>query len=130
VSLTVPTTIGVSALAAVNLVIAQGATFTASFRYLTGSPAAAVDLTGWTARAQLRSGKGGEIWLTLASGTEITLTSEGTIGFTLPHTATEGEVWDTRKLGVWDLELTSPAGVRLRFAEGTVTISHDVTRDA
>jgi hypothetical protein len=124
------TTIGTAALATVNLLIAQGATFTATLRYLVGNPPTGVDLTGWTARSQLRGSVGGDLWLTSTHTDRITLAADGTITLTIPHTLTEDPAWNNRNQGVWDLELVTPAGARVRFVQGTVSIDHDVTRDA
>lgn len=119
------TTIGRSALAVVNLLIAQGADNEYSFRYLSAE-GAPVDMTGYTARAQIRNTVRGDLWLEL---TDIDLGSDGTITVTIGHDITEHQVWAKRHGGVWDLELVDPNGKVLRFVEGKVTVSHEVTRD-
>lgn len=121
-------TMGQPALATVNLHIPQGTDPTYVLRYSAGDPAAPVDLTGWTARAQIRKTVGGEVWLSLADGAGITLDDQGTITVSITHETTEDEVWNGRDRGVWDLELVNPSGKITRFAEGTVKVSHDVTR--
>ena len=47
-----------SAPGAYNFRVPRGKTFTLSFRKLAGSPAVAVDLTGWKARGQIRTEAG------------------------------------------------------------------------
>lgn len=113
-----------------NITIAQGADTVLRYRYLTGEPAAPVDLSGYTARAQIRESRGGALWLMLATGAGIVLDDQGYITITIPHALTEGTEWNARETGVWDLELTASDDVRDRFLEGTVVVSHDVTRDA
>lgn len=119
-------TVGRAALATINLLIAQGADNAYSFRY--SNDGVPVDLTGWSARAQIRSDYGGDIYLTLTAQ-DIPLTSDGVIQITIPHTVTEATEWNAWTSGVWDLELVDPNGGVTRFAAGRVTISQDVTRD-
>ena len=104
----------------------QGTDLEFMLRYLAGSPAEPVDLTGWTGKAQVRRSTNAEaLWLEL----NVSLSSDGFIVMTAPHVATEGEPWDSRAVGVWDLELTDPSGHITRLAAGDVRISHEVTRD-
>ncbi len=133
------TTIGREALAEINLLIAQGADYQVAMRYKTdGTP---VDLTGWQARTQLRRKVGGDIWLNVDTEStgqaQLTLTAEGVVTLTIPAAVTENPAWDSRSkvtagepqpTGVWDLELIDPSGIVTRLAQGTVTISPDVTR--
>jgi hypothetical protein len=77
------------------------------------------------AEAQLRKSPGGEVWAEL----DVAIDAEdGWIALTLPEADTSGAEWDTRKSGVWDLEVVV-SGRRLRWASGAVTVSQDVTRD-
>lgn len=121
-------TVGRGSLATVNLVVAQGADNTFSFRYseTVEGVTTPVDLSGYTARGQLRDGVGRTLWLELD---DISLDSGGVIQFSIPAATTEADVWNTRNTGVWDMELTSPAGSVVRFVSGSVSVSHDVTRD-
>lgn len=116
------------ALAQADFTIVQGADTQVTFRYLAGDPATPIDLSGYTARAQFRAGYGGGLWLTLATGAGLTLDASGYITITIPHAITETPDWDGRSSGVWDLELTDGNGAVERFLEGTVVVSHDVTR--
>lgn len=75
--------------------------------------------------AQVRRSPRGELWCDLVP----TLDEEtGWITLSLDEAGTAADVWDLRRNGVWDLEVVV-SGRRLRWAEGTVTVSQDVTRD-
>lgn len=132
------TTIGRESLTEIDLLIAQGADFTLAMRYLRdGAP---VDLSGWSGRSQLRRKHGGDVWLTVPdAGTvaALSLGTDGVITLSIPAGVTEDPAWDSRSkltggepqpTGVWDLELIDPDGVVIRFAQGAVTVSPDVTR--
>jgi len=115
-----------------DLVIEQGATWSQAVIWKTGSPATAVNLTGYSARAQLRSSisastaalslttENGRIALTTGSGL-----NAGTI--TLSITATDTAALAAGRY-VYDLELVSGGGQVTRLMEGVVTVSAEVTR--
>lgn len=121
------TTIGIAALATVNLIVAQGADNTYSFRYseTVDDVVTPVDLVLWSAEAQIRRQVGGEVWHEFAG---ITHEADGSIVLVLDAATTAAVEWNGRNSGVWDLELTSPSGKVIRLLSGTVTVSHDVTR--
>lgn len=95
-----------------------------------------VDLTGWTARMQVRSTLGSDIVLhsfTTENG-GIELGDDGSI--LILATDTQSAAWDwphssrsTKALAVYDLELEDPDGTVKRFLEGKVTLKLEVTRD-
>lgn len=116
------TTIGLSALAAIDLVVAQGADFTATMQYVN------TDVSAWTAHAQLRQYPGGPTWADLTKGNGITLASDGTITLHIPAATTGSTGWTDYRQGVWDLFLTDGSGVATRFAAGAVTVIPEVTR--
>lgn len=133
------TTIGREALTEIDLLIAQGADFRLAIRYSRGDTP--VDLNTWQARTQLRRKHGGDIWLTVHTGIDspasLSLDNAGMIILDIPATVTEDPAWNTRSklvsgepqpTGVWDLELIDPDGAVIRIAQGTVTVSPDVTR--
>ena len=117
------------AAAKLKLAIEQGATFRKVLTWKAGTPAVAVDLTGCTARMQIRKD--------IPSTTPyVTLTTEnggielggaaGTITLIITPTATAAFTWT---IGVYDLEIVfSPTDVR-RLVYGPVTDSPEVTRD-
>ena len=133
------TTIGREALAGVDLLIAQGADNAFAFGYSVddGTTVTPVDMTGWTARMQIRRKVGGAVWLDLTHTDGIALGPDGSITVAIPHTVTEAPAWDgysklvdgePTALGVYDLELIDSTGSVTRFLQGTVTVSPDVTR--
>lgn len=110
-----------------NITVEQGATFTLSAVYK-DSAGAVVDLTGYTARMQIRKRKSTTTTLsdsTTANG-EIAITAlSGLVVVTIPAATTadfEG------KTAFYDLELEDAAGTVTRLLEGVVTISKEVTR--
>lgn len=110
-----------------DLEIKQGATLslTATWKDSTGT---AVNLTGYTARMQVRATyDSSSTILSLTSGSGITLGgSAGTIAITASATTTAAlsAPWS----GVWDLELVSGGGEVTRLLEGAATVSPEVTR--
>ena len=114
--------------AVIDLVIYQGATFRKSFIWQTGDPPAAVNLTGATARMQIRrkaSSPTADITLnTENGGIEITspLTGEFLINIT-PEMSTPVTI----TAGVYDLEIVQGAYVT-RILMGAITISPEVTK--
>ncbi|WP_022886348.1 hypothetical protein [Glaciibacter superstes] len=122
-------TVGRTSLVETNLLIAQGADNPFTWRYSIrdGDVSTPVDLTGYSAEGQIRARIGGEIYLDLTG--HITLQGEsGVIQMMIPAAVTESEAWNSRRVGVWDMELTAPDGGKIRFTEGTVTIDPDATR--
>lgn len=133
-------TVGHCALGTVNLVVTQGADNEFAFRYSrrVGETVTPVDLTGYSARAQLRRAVGRDVWLDMTDQDRISLDDEGWVKVSIPAVVTEPVEWNRySKLvdgkpvptGVWDLELVDPDGGVVRFVEGTVTVCPDVTRN-
>jgi hypothetical protein len=116
-----------SAVASHDLTIPAGATYSQTLNWKTGSPAAFVNTTNFTARMQLRtsySAASASLELTTANG-RITLTNAGVI--TLLLTATETAALAAGRY-VYDLEMVSSGGQVTRLLEGVVTVSPEVTR--
>jgi len=110
-----------------DILVEQGATYTQNLVWKDGS-AAAIDLTGYTARMQFRRTKSATTAL-LSATTEngyITLGgTAGTIDIEIPDDITAAL---TVTRAVYDLELISSTGVVTRLIEGDVEISKEVTR--
>ena len=109
-----------------DILIEQGATFSQVVTYKESG--VAVNLTGYTARMQVRS--------TLESATSVveltTANSRITLGgaagtITLTISATDTAAL-TAGRGVYDLELVSGSGIVTRLLQGVCTISRNVTR--
>jgi hypothetical protein len=109
-----------------DLCIQQGATFTKVITWKRDG--ALVNLTGWTARMQIRA-------TTEAATALIDLTTEngrialgGTAGtITLTISATDTAAL-TAGRGVYDLELVSPGGLVTNLMGGVVSIPRNITR--
>jgi selenophosphate synthetase-related protein len=109
-----------------DITIEQGATFTMSLTWKdsTGSP---VNLTGYTARMQVRENYESDSTLVslTSSGGDIVLGGAlGTIAVTIAATATQLLQLDE---AVYDLELVNGATVT-RLLQGKAIISREVTR--
>ena len=111
-----------------SMTIYQGADFAKLFTWLTGSPSVAVNLTGYTARMQIRE----EFF---SADPLITLTTENggiTLGGAAGTILVEMTDVETRDLsfvnGVYDVELISGAGVVTRILMGAAILSPEVTR--
>jgi len=113
-----------------TLNIYKGATLDITFTWKdsAGNP---VDLTGYTARLQVRESVDAvaillELTTTLVAGSGIVLGgAAGTIQLVAPATSTDDYTWDE---GVYDLELVSGTGVVTRLLQGPAKAWHEVTR--
>ena len=109
-----------------NILIDQGATYTLALSYK-DSAGTAINLTGYTAAMQLRKTVGSataSLSLTSSSGIVIT-GATGLINITITATQSRDLVPD---IYVYDLEITSGAGIVTRLVQGSVIVSAEVTR--
>lgn len=84
-----------------------------------------VDLTGATARMQIRAGVGGALLLELTTENGgLAITGPGTLTRTLSATETAALTWTD---GVYDLEVEYADGTVQRYLQGAVTVSREVT---
>lgn len=84
-----------------------------------------VDLTGATARMQIRAQLGGAVLLELTTENgALAINSLGTITRTLSAAQTAALTWTD---GVYDLEVQFPDGTVQRYLQGAVTVSREVT---
>lgn len=108
-----------------NFTTGQGETFTRTVTWKINTTA--VDITGYTARMQVRKthrSSTADVSLTHASG--LTLGgAAGTIDITITAATTAAL---TAGQYVYDLELVSASGVVTRVLEGTFTLTAEVTR--
>lgn len=116
-----------------NLCINQGATFTRIFTWLAGTCCGqvvagagpmAVDITDYTAAMQIKAYPLSTTVLYDATSDLVLGGTAGTITLTISATDTETFTWWN---GVYDLLLTSPAGVVTRLLMGSVQVSAGVT---
>lgn len=92
------------------------------------STGAAVNLTGYTAKMQVRKSAAAEdVLLEMSTANnKIAITPlTGTITLIFSSTTTSAIDWSR---GKYDLELTSGSGVVTRLIEGEITISKEITR--
>ncbi len=125
------------AAATINLIIEIGASYSHGFTWLEPGPdpnnpadpaGSPIDLTGYTARMEIRSQITSDIVL-------LDLTTENNLLVITPLEGlteielTASDIGDiTEFSGVYDLELESDTGYIKRLTEGTVTFSQEVTR--
>jgi len=117
-----------------NLTMYQGASwdYTLTWTTTSGSVTTPVDLTGYTARMQVRETQSSTATiLSLTSGSGITLGgTAGTILLEASATTTAGIATSQTPQNqfVYDLELVSGAGYVTRLVEGNFLIDPEVTR--
>lgn len=114
----------------VKLEIDQGATFDKKFTWLTGTPrnAVAVDLTGCTARAQVRADIDSPdvlLQLTTENGRIVLGGVTGEIRLHIDAVTTAAIDWES---GVYDLEVVFANGTVVRRMAGSVVVSREITR--
>jgi tRNA threonylcarbamoyladenosine modification (KEOPS) complex Pcc1 subunit len=109
-----------------DILIEQGATFSQVITYKEAG--VAVNLTGYTARMQVRAtleSASTLVELTTANSRIALGGTAGTINLTI---AADDTAALTSGLGVYDLELVSGSGIVTRLLQGVCTISRNVTR--
>lgn len=121
----------------VDLFLEQGATYTMGFVWAEEGPAdvegnptegAPHDLTGWTARLQIRKSRSAPILLG-ASTEDGKITLGGPTGrVDIKFTAADTGAIAT-KTAKYDLELESPEGDVYRLLQGDVTIDDNITHE-
>lgn len=110
-----------------DILIEQGATFQKTFTWK-GSDEVAVDLTGYTARMQIRKKKSSTDFEHEATTENDGITLGGSAG-TVEVVISAADTADfefTR--AVYDLELVDGDGIVTRLVEGDVSVSKEVTR--
>ncbi len=108
----------------------QGSDYTIPIR-LQDSTGTAINLTGYSARMQVRrtAGACAVIDELSSEGAEARITIEaegGRLSLRFPHSVTE--TYPAASL-VYDVEITAPSGDITRILQGSISISAEVTRD-
>jgi hypothetical protein len=116
------------AAAKIKLSIDQGATFTKTVTWKTGKPAQPVDLTGCTARMQVRESIDADAVLLSLSTTDGRIALGGAAGTISLRVEAEETAAITWKAGVYDLEVEFADGTVRRLLSGSVSVSPEVTR--
>lgn len=117
-----------SATPSYDIEIVQGATFEITFVYKDGA-GAAVDLSDYTARMQVREGIGGKVMADLSHIAGIALGADGGVGVTI-NAATTRAMTPTSgdRIALFDLFLSAPSGKVVRLVEGAARVRAAVTR--
>lgn len=111
-----------------NLDVYQGADYDRTLTFKVGDPAGPADLTGCTARAQIRSSVASKTVLLELTTENARIVLGGPAGtITLAMSATDTAGLPPGDL-VYDLELVYPSGRVRRLLYGTVCVSPEVTR--
>lgn len=116
-----------------NITIYKGDTFTLDFRLRArtsqGDPGVYIDLTGATARAQIRPAEDGSLSteFTCATADQTTTDGKGRVQISLTPAQTSA-LPDSG--GVWDVQVEFPDGTVRTYLKGTVSITKEVTRVA
>jgi len=114
----------------IDLLIYQGATFHRSWKLVESGTTTPMDLTGYSARMQIREKlKSEDVILELTTANsriaiDITSTDTTLSLYIAPEDTAAIQI--TR--GVYDLELVDTAGDVFRLMQGAVTVSKEVTR--
>ena len=111
-----------------NITIHQGASWDLTLTWKTGNPSALVNLTGYTARMQIRE-------KAISPNASATLTSSNgkiALGGVLGTVALSLSAADTSAIVpgnyVYDLEMVSPTGYVTRLVEGKARVTPEITR--
>lgn len=110
-----------------DILIEQGATYDQEFVWK-DSTGTGIDLTGYTARMQIRQVKTEAVIISLTTGDGITLNYDGNGSIRVYISATDTSALLTCKQARYDLELQNIDGTVTRLLQGNVTISGEVTR--
>lgn len=107
----------------------KGATYDEYVIYKAGSPAVPVDLTGCTAKGQIRASIDSEdvlLEMSTTNGMIVLGGDTGRVSFAVPSTITAAMDWEE---GVHDVELTFTDGRVKRLLAGPAFASPEVTRE-
>lgn len=108
-----------------DLRIEQGAYYTCPLELSDGDDTP-LDLTGYTARMQVRKSVGSsEVLLELTTANGRLVIEGSTVRIVLSAEVTAAITW---RQGVYDLELVPPDGKVERLVQGSVVVSPEVTR--
>ena len=105
-----------------DLAIMQGSDYaaTVTVEYIDGTP---VDLTGWSAKAQLRNGTA-DCSPEVIHEISTTITLPDQVVLNIPHATTE----TLKGRYAWDLDLTSPEDAIITVLAGNANVTAEVTR--
>lgn len=110
-----------------DLFIEQGATFSFSVQWLQSDGVTPKNLTGYTARMDVRTAQKAPalVALTSPSGGIVITPATGVITVTI--TAAQSDAWTVAK-ALYDLEVVAPDGTVTRLLKGAVTVDPNITQ--
>lgn len=118
-----------------DLAIEQGATYTLPFTWVEAVevdgewvPGDPYDLTGWTARMQIRRRQGAEVQIE-ATTENGKITLGGVAGTVLVKLEDEDTAELSFRTMAYDLELINPDGDVFRLLKGAVAVDPNITQD-
>lgn len=114
--------------AKLKFTIFQGATFRKRLTWKAGTPKVPVDLTGCTARMQVRAEVESPTVLLELTTTNGGITLGGVAGTVDLYVSDEDTAAIDWEGGVFDLEIEHPSGEVTRLAQGSISVSPEVTR--
>lgn len=114
--------------AKLKFVIYQGATFRKRLTWTVQATGTAIDLTGCMARMHIRAKLPDTATLLVLTTENDRITLGGAAGTVDLFISDEDTALITWTSGVWDLEIAHPNGDVTRLAEGSVSVSKEVTR--
>lgn len=107
--------------------IPQGSDYVHTFLYTETDGITPINLTGFTARLQIRQDyESVNFEYEATTANDLTINGPlGQIDLQIPNATTAAWTWDE---GVYDLEIVSATSVVTRILQGTVSVSREVTR--
>jgi hypothetical protein len=112
----------------VELIVPQGATFVYEITYKDPQTQLPINLTGHTARMQIRENVDSTTTIysaTTESGAIVIIGASGLVTLTIPAATTTAFQF---KKAVFDIEIVSGSGVVTRLVKGTLVLDREVTR--
>ena len=112
-----------------NLVIEQGTTFNPILTYTDNEePPVPIDLTGYTARMQIREKRTSPSFIHELTTENGGITLGGALGTIVLLITSDDTTLFTFKSAVYDLELIAGSGIVTRLLQGSVTLSTEATK--
>lgn len=121
---------GMTTPAKLKFTIYQGATFRKRLWWTGPKPSQTpIDLTGCTARMQVRDRAESPVVLLSLSTENGGITIDGSAGMVELYVSDEDTAMFHWRSGVWDMEIVHASGEVTRLAQGSVSVYPEVTRD-
>lgn len=106
----------------------QGSDFDLKIDYQFGEPPVTLDLTGYSGKLQVRRNYDSPVLLELLSGAGEIVFDDTAPNITVSFSAAKTEAMGVYEDMIYDLEITSPAGLVTRVIKGSFSLDRQVTR--